>query len=174
MIFSLNLIRTRRIHASGIAPGLFLALAFGLLGFMASMSSTQADDRQEPLDGVTILLARAEPAEAGGSSRLWLRIDNASGRTVILRAINSTDAGGSELILGRDATSQPAVAGLVLLDQEMLDLDSTHARARLTDLRRSLTPGDVLTLTLVFEKGAVQIEAHVVVPSSSDAAESTK
>lgn len=168
---------TALVRMSAIAPALtLLALRPGhalvaamLIAVWSTMSPVagHADDRQEPLDGVVVLLAEVSAATPPDEARLRLKLENASGRTVVLRGIQAPGTGEVELSMGVGPRATPVKAGIVLLDQEVLDLASEHARVWLVDLRRPLAPGDRLDLTLEFGAGSVPVSAHVVLPRSS-------
>ena len=168
---------TALIRMTTIAPALTLLaprpghalVAAMLIAVWSTMSpgAGHADDRQEPLDGVVVLLAEVSAATPPDEARLRLKLENASGRTVVLRDIQAPGTGEVELSMGVGPRATPVKAGIVLLDQEVLDLASEHARAWLVDLRRPLAPGDRLDLTLEFGAGSVPVSAHVVLPRSS-------
>lgn len=103
----------------------------------------------------------AEPADAGGATRLRFRVENASGRTVVLEDIRSPDAAEGALVVSGGDGAQPAAAGLLLLDQETLDLGTSHLGAELRGLRRALRDGDIIEFEAVFRTGAAPARAHV-------------
>lgn len=148
----------------GFTPSICAALAIALA---ATPSRPQADETSEVLNGVTIEDARAAPAESGGATRLRFRIENASGRTVALDAIRSPDAEEGVLVVVGDNDAQPAAAGLLLLDQETLDLGTSHLVAELRGLGRPLRDGDFIEFEAVFRAGTAPARAHVHAESKS-------
>lgn len=139
-------------------PSICAALAIALV---AAPSRSRADETSEVLSGVTIEGARAEPPTPGGATRLRFRVENASGRTVVLEDIRSPDAAEGALVVSGGDGAQPAAAGLLLLDQETLDLGTSHLGAELRGLRRALRDGDIIEFEAVFRTGAAPARAHV-------------
>lgn len=142
----------------GFTPSLCAALAIVI---MATPLRSPADETSEVLSGVTIEDARAVPAETGGVTRLRFRLDNTSGRTVVLDGIRSPVASEGALVVSGGDGAQPAAAGLLLLDQETLDLGTSHLGAELRGLRRSLRDGDFIEFEAVFRSGTAPARAHV-------------
>ena len=88
-------------------------------------------------------------------------IDNFSYRDVYLQGISSDVSSGGEFFY-KDAIGQSIIEnGLPIMQDETLDLSSSHIGARLTDLNSGLLPGDHLTLKLHFREGQIAILTHV-------------
>lgn len=79
----------------------------------------------------------------------------------MLEDIRSPDAAEGALVVSGGDGAQPAAAGLLLLDQETLDLGTSHLGAELRGLRRALRDGDIIEFEAVFRTGAAPARAHV-------------
>jgi hypothetical protein len=121
-----------------------------------------AGDPQEPPNGLRIENACAVAAEAGGSIRLSFNIDNASDRTIIVRAMRSEAARQAALKVRSGESGMEATAGLVAENQEALKLDRTHLIAELAGLRHDLGPDDIVAFEVIFDEGAAPDLEHIV------------
>ncbi|WP_412074437.1 hypothetical protein [Tritonibacter mobilis] len=74
----------------------------------------------------------------------------------------SSDASSSGELFYKGAFGQSTVeSGLPIMQEETLDLSSSHIGARLIDLNSGLLPGDHLTFKLHFRQGQIAISTHV-------------
>jgi hypothetical protein len=136
-----------------------LPLAIGLA--MAPALAAHADESFEPVSGVTIDGASVGAADAGGAARLLMRIDNASGRKITLLGLRAEIADSGALTVAPDGAARQDARSFVLLDQETLDLGSSHIGAELRGLRHPIHPGELIEFELIFAVGAVAGAAHV-------------
>lgn len=138
-------------------------LSFAFYGgfVMAAPFIASADQTKEILDGVAVEDAVATAAPSGGVSEVRFRLDNASGRTLRLRGVKSKLAGSAALVMRMPETGPTDVESLTVLDQETLDLRSSHIWIELRDLTLPLDANDVVGFELVFDKGVVHAVAHV-------------
>jgi copper(I)-binding protein len=135
-----------------------LAVAIGLA--LAPTLRAAADESFEPLSGVTIEDASITVARVGETARLSMRIDNASGRKITLLGVRAEIADSGALIVAPPGAAQQDAQSFVLLDQETLDLGSSHIGAELRGLRRPIHPGETVEFELIFAVGAVKAIAH--------------
>lgn len=115
----------------------------------------------EALHGVTIENVNVTQGKRGENAAVTFIINNFSYQDVFLQGISS-DASSSGELFYKGAFGQGIVeSGLPIMQEETLDLSSSHIGARLTDLHSRLLPGDHLTLKLHFRKGQIAISTHV-------------
>jgi copper(I)-binding protein len=130
--------------------------AFGLQGPVA----VRADESSEPFSGVYVEDAVATPAAAGEVSFVGFRIDNFSGRNLQLMGVNS-DAAETTLVLVRRGGTGGRIANTVLVMQdETLDLRTSHMWVELRGLKSEVREGDLVPLELIFARGRVPAQAH--------------
>ena len=89
-----------------------------------------------------------------------LRIDNASGRKIALLGLRAEIAEGGALTVSAPGAPTRDAQVFVLLDQEMLELGSSHIGAELRGLRRPIRAGEIIPFELIFAVGAVAATAH--------------
>ena len=115
----------------------------------------------EAFYGVTIENVNVTQGKRGENAAVTFIINNFSYQDVFLQGISS-DASSSGELFYKGAFGQGIVeSGLPIMQEETLDLSSSHIGARLTDLHSRLLPGDHLTLKLHFRKGQIAISTHV-------------
>ena len=115
----------------------------------------------EAFYGVTIENVNVTQGKRGENAAVTFIINNFSYQDVFLQGISS-DASSSGELFYKGAFGQGIVeSGLPIMQEETLDLSSSHIGARLTDLHSRLLPGDHLTLKLHFKKGQIAISTHV-------------
>lgn len=123
--------------------------------------AASGDETVEILDGVLVEGAVMSAAEAGGASELRFRLDNASGRTLTLTGAGSPLAESGALVMRMPEDGPTEIDGLTVLDQEVLDLLSSHVWIELRGLEQAVQPGDTVDVELLFDTGAVGAIAHV-------------
>lgn len=122
---------------------------------------SEADTTTHVLDGVVVEDARATPTRAGERMILRFSVENTSGRTIVLEGVRSEAAEASSLFIVENGFYRRQAGELVLLDQETLDLGTSHIGAALTGLCKDYRIGDVIDFELVFRSGTVAASAHV-------------
>ena len=136
-----------------------LPVAIGLAA--VPVFAAYADENFEPRSGVAIEDASLSGAGVGQNARLRLRIDNASGRKITLLGLRAEVAQSAALIVSAPDAVPQVVPAFVLLDQETLDLESSHIGAELHGLRRPILGGETIEFELIFALGAFTATAHV-------------
>lgn len=139
----------------GVRACALLVLAVALSG------PVSADIESEVLNGVVVDQAWASPAAAGSKTRLSFRIDNRSGRNLILDDVSSGSAEAAQFFMSENSLSETPVDELFIPDQEVLNLDSSHLSVELIGLRRELRPGQTFDFELVFRTGRAPARAHI-------------
>lgn len=146
-------------HSSRRAPQLVAAVLAALASLAAQ--EVRADGAADSLGGVSVEEVTAAPAEAGGRTRIGFVLDNASRRTVRLTGVESEAAASGALLVAPEGEPPRPAEGFTVLQEETLDLDSSHLRVELRGLRRRLAPGDRIGLVLIFREGRIETVAHV-------------
>lgn len=124
-------------------------------------SEAAADVTSEPLSGVTVEEATAEPAKAGEVSKLRFRLVNSGVSNLTLTGIHSPLSEAGALVLRGPLTGPRDVTTLTILQEEELDLMTSHIWGELRGLKRELATGSFVEFELVFRSGSVSAEAHV-------------
>lgn len=115
----------------------------------------------EAFYGVTIENVHVTQGQRGENAKVTFIINNFSYQDVFLQDISS-DASSSGELFYKGAFGQSTVeSGLPIMQEETLDLSSSHIGARLIDLNSGLLPGDHLTFKLHFRQGQIAISTHV-------------
>ena len=120
-----------------------------------------ADETIEALSGVLIEAVTATPALAGGTTLVRLKIDNASGEDLTLTGVRSRMARTGALVMRQSITGEIDIPMLTILENEVLDLRSSHIWAELRGLAGPLGEGDLLEFDLLFIKARVSVTADV-------------
>lgn len=115
---------------------------------------------EEAFYGVTIEEVQVSQGKRGESAAVSFVIENASNKDVYLEGISSDVSAGGELFYQDTFEEGILESGLPILQEETLDLSSSHIGARLTDLKSHLAPGDHLTLRLFFRAGQLNVTTH--------------
>ena len=139
-----------------------LVALVGAAGLLAQMALADGlPTFAEAFYGVTIENVHVIQGQRGKNATINFVIDNFSYRDVYLQGISSDASAGGELFY-KNAFGQSSIEnGLPIMQDESLDLASSHIGARLTDLNSGLLPGDHLTLKLHFREGQIAILTHV-------------
>ncbi|KZY22568.1 hypothetical protein A3728_01130 [Sulfitobacter sp. HI0040] len=137
----------------------------GVLAFFAlsSYAAVASGLRQETegLYGISISDVSVEAAQAMADAKVTMKVQNLSSSSVVLEDVASDVSEGGELFYKDRFGTNPASAGFTLLQNETLDLSSSHLGLRLTGLKQNLVAGDHLMLELRFRSGSVTVQAHV-------------
>jgi copper(I)-binding protein len=130
--------------------------------FLVFLSNpANADVTSEPISGVTVEDAVASPASKGGKSIVRFRIINSSVDNISLQGLRSSAANSAALVLRDSHNLQRDVKMLSIQREEELDLSTSHISGELRDLRTDLIEGDYVDIELVFQSGAIAVEAHI-------------
>lgn len=130
-----------------------------LTSALALCNPSQADTTAEVLRGVVVQDARATPT--GDGLLLRFSIENTSGRTIVLEDVRAAAAETGSLYVDESGLYRVPAEQLIVLDQETLDLGTSHIGAVLSGFSEDLKSGDVIELELVFRSGIVPVSAHV-------------
>lgn len=141
----------------------YVKRALGLLLFLSAsfVAPTMADETVETFFGALVEDAVATPAPAGGTTILRFRIDNTSGGPLTLTGVHWTKAKSGSLVMKQPVLGPTDISSLSILENEVLDLRSSHIWAELRDLDQPLKEGDVIEFGAVFRSFTVLIPAHV-------------
>lgn len=131
--------------------------------FALAPVAAAADQTFEPMSGVTIENAVASPAAKGNNSAIRFRIVNTGVDDLALIGIRSPQARSGALAMADPVIGSLEISTLTIEaeEEEEADLSTSHLRAEIRGLRRSLESGDYVRFELVFRNGALPGEAHV-------------
>jgi copper(I)-binding protein len=124
-------------------------------------SPALADETIEVMSGVLIEAATATPALAGGTTLVHFSIDNASGQDLTLTGVRSDMARTGVLVMRQSTIGETDIPMLTILQEEVLDLRSSHIWVELRGLAAPLGEGDSLEFDLMFIKARVPVIADV-------------
>lgn len=103
-------------------------------------------------------------ARTGESSNLRLRILNDSLGPLVLLRVDST-ASQSARIMARVGTSEWTEVGSITIPSDStLDLGSSHIRIVFENLESELSPNATVPVVLRFNRGSLNVVAHVMSP----------
>ena len=103
----------------------------------------------------------AQPAPAGGCTRVRLRVVNEGTRNVNLLGASSAVAEQTLLVARIDPINAVSLPSIAIPAQETLDLDSSHLWLELCGLNKPLAPGDSFTLTVEFVGWRTDVDVDV-------------
>ena len=137
--------------------------------YASGQGGARADESSEPLPGVYVEDAVAIPASAGDMSIIGFRLDNFSSGNVLLLGVTS-EVAETALVLMRGGGTGPQIAKTVLIMQdEILDLRTSHIWTELRGLKSEITEGDLVHFELIFDRGRVAAQAHAHVGTMPNA-----
>jgi copper(I)-binding protein len=117
---------------------------------------------------VEVADAWAWPADAGGTSAVYMRLTNHTAGPDRLLGGASAQAGAVEIhetMMEGDMAHMMPVSSVDLAPGETVDFEPGGRHVMLVNLSQGLAPGDRVSLTLHFEHaGDVQVEAEVRQP----------
>lgn len=139
-----------------------IVLLFGTMALVSpSMAAEIVQEDIEGLYGISISDVSIEAAQAMADAKVTMKVQNLSSSSVVLEDVASDVSEGGELFYKDRFGTNPASAGFTLLQNETLDLSSSHLGLRLTGLKQNLVAGDHLMLEMRFRSGSVTVQAHV-------------
>ena len=141
------------------------ALVMGLIWSTAAVLPAHADGVEQSLEGlhgiyVSKLCVASGPQD--GDVEIEMVFENISAEMVFLDGVASDVSSGGELYFKDLVGSTIAQNGFGVDEGEILDVSSSHIGARLTDLKKDLSPGDHPTVFLIFRHGTLEVTAHVL------------
>ncbi len=135
---------------------LALAMIFAVLATFAA-----ADEASETSDGLHIEEAVVTRAQVGESARLRFKISNYGTRKVRLNSVRSDVAQDARLIMTLPGGLSKAVSGLPILQEETLNLATSHVQVELKELKQALLAGSTFEFEAVFQDFTLRAFAHV-------------
>ena len=135
--------------------GLLLAAYDGI-----GQGVARADESSEPISGIYIEDAVATPAAAGETAIIGFRIDNFSGRNVLLMGVSSENAETALMMMRGGGAGTHIATGVSVFQDETLDLRTSHMWVELRGLKSAIEDGDLVPFELLFARGGVYVQAH--------------
>lgn len=130
---------------------------------LATQVSADGIEREfEPLQGVSITQLCVESARKGDDPDVKLSIENWSGKTVTLTGIKSKKSKGGELYFRGAFNTSVQSESLTILQNETLNLSSSHVGVRLLGMKQDLNVGQHVPLLLEFRDGTVRVDTHAL------------
>ncbi len=138
-----------------------LVLLLSIAVLVAQTAFAAADETSEVSTGIVVEDAVLEPARKGENARLRFKVSNYTTRRVGLRAIRAPISHSASITMNLNAEGFEPVEQVYILREETLDLQSSHIRVELRDLREEARPGMKVEFELVFSDGATSAIADV-------------
>lgn len=137
------------------------SLILGFLSIGSLATHTAADEATDSGEGLHIEDAVITSADAGKSARLRFAISNYGPVKVRLNAVRTSIARDTKLMITMPGGGTRTVSGLPVLQEETLDLTTSHIMVKLVELKRPLNPGATVEFDVVFQNFSVPATAHV-------------
>jgi len=115
-----------------------------------NITITAADESSETLNGVIVEDAVLEPGKKGDTVRLRFKISNYTNRRLSLTGVQSPVARAAVLTMKLNDEGFKPVDQVHVLQEETLNLQSSHIRIQLLDLRKDIGPGAKVEFELIF------------------------
>ena len=141
------------------------ALVMGLIWSTVAVVPAHADGVEQSLEGLHGIYISKLCVTSGlqdGDAEIEMVFENTSAEMVFLDGVASDVSSGGELYFKDLVGSTIAQNGFGIDEGEILDISSSHIGARLTDLKKDLSPGDHPTVFLNFRHGTLEVSAHVL------------
>ena len=143
----------RKIWMLGAAAWLAVLAAMALPAF--------ADEASENRAGVLIEGATLSKAPIGGTSILKMSITNQRRGPLVLTGIRSHFSDSAIIDVGDPSVGRKQTEELYILQNETLQLDTSHIQVRFPNLSKELSLGDHVILKIVFKGMEVDATADV-------------
>lgn len=145
-----------RFHATGLR---WLAHA-ALYAMIFWSAPVLADGSADAVPGLSVEDAIVTPSARGGTARVRLRIENFSGRSVALTGARSLRSRSAVIVRRVRGSVTPLKEPIFIVQNEELDLRSSHLWIELRNVKRKIGMGDDVPLELIFDTGVVRVDAH--------------
>lgn len=123
--------------------------------------SANADESSEPISGLLVEEATVTPASIGSTAVGRFRLENLSGRTLMLKGAKARWAKTARIVIRGASGRVERISALTIKENEILDLRSSHLWVEFIDVKRPLQTGETIDFELVFAAGVVPVSAHV-------------
>ena len=126
-----------------------------------SLSPAIADDVKNDDYAVSVEAANVPATKVGGTAQLQFKIINHGNESVNLRSVRSDLAQVTRMTISDPFLGRQAIDDLSVLRDETLDLDTSHIKVELINLKEDIKPGTTIEFELVFRRFSTTAEAHV-------------
>ena len=123
--------------------------------------SANADESSEPISGLLVDEAIVTPASIGSTAVGRFRLENVSGRTLVLTGAKARWAKAARIVIRGGSGRVDGISALAIKENETLNLQSSHLWVEFIDIVRPLQDGETIDFELVFAAGVVTVSAHV-------------
>ena len=120
-----------------------------------------ADEKTETYDGIVVENAYIQTDHTKATSQLKLKVSNYSSDDLKLLDVQSAAFERTSLMLQMPGAGKVKVDSLTILQEETLELDTSHISIELKRLRHAIKPGDKIEFELVFSDQTIQALADV-------------
>ena len=122
-----------------------------LLAVLVSTSASFADETTEAVDGILVENAQIIRIPSDESrAQLKFSVSNFGTNDVTLVGLSSEAAGGIEMYFFSSDGTKQMITDLTVLQEETLNLASSHIKIDLVDVKRELNPGMKVEFKLNF------------------------
>ena len=158
-------IMSKSFRISRYAP-IVVTLIAVVLNFpsFVGLHNAAADETTERSIGILIENATVQQIGQSNSAVLKLKITNLTPDQLSLRTVIFPLARKSSIIMNFQNGKTELVEGLPILEEETLNISSSHLWVKLDDLSRPLEEGERLSFKLLFSDASVSAVADVHLP----------
>ena len=153
--------RTLRTNIKNIIMGLF---SVALIAF--NINYAVADEETETYGGIIIENARVETDSKKPKAFLKMKISNLSQSGITLVGIRTENFNQAKILMEQPWKSSIRVDSLTILEEETLDLDTSHIRVELSGLNRAVKAGDIIQFELLFNNQVISAAADIHISKS--------
>jgi len=120
-----------------------------------------ADEKTETYDGIVVENAYIQTDHTKATSQLKLKVSNYSSDDLTLIDVKSVSFEHANLLLQMPGVGKVKVDSLTILQEETLELDTSHISIELQKITHAIKSGDKVEFELVFSEQTIQAFADV-------------
>ena len=128
--------------------------------FAITVELTVADETTERSDGIIIEDAVITPVKVGETAYLRFKITNFGLRSTTLQSVRSNISSAVKMVMTIPGKGSHIVSDLVILQEETLNLASSHIRVEFQDVNKTIEPGTNIEFELKFWDSKITAFAH--------------
>jgi len=128
---------------------------------MLAITQTYADELSESYDGIVVEGAYVQTDDKVPVSILKLKISNFSSNNLTLIGVEAEKFTNARLLMNDFKNGIIQIESLSILQEETLNLDTSHIWIELSGLKRAIQAGEKIEFDLLFAAGKVRANADI-------------
>ena len=140
---------------------IYRTFVIGLIVFSLQSIAVNADDVEETLKGIVVDSATVSASPQGGTAELKFRVANEGRNTLTLMSIASQLSDDITFVMNDPYEGPKRLRSVSVPRDESLDMTSSHFKAVVRNVKRSLEPGDNAKFEFRFSTTSITVNAHV-------------